>query len=70
MVIYPTTLRLKGHLNTMNINILATCGCLRFYKSILSGVIVIGDMEHVMPLPSKGHISVWKDNDLKFIDPW
>ena len=27
------------------------------------------DMEYLIKSPSKGHISVWKDNDLKYIDP-
>ena len=45
------------------------CRCYIYLEFDWSGVILTDDMEHFIPLPSKGQISLWIDNDLMFIKP-
>ena len=63
VAIYLTRLHLMGHLNTTDIQILTMCGSLRYLQVNWLGVILRDDMEHVLTLPSKEHVSVWTDND-------
>ena len=58
------------NLDAMNIQILATYGCAGYLKIEWSGVLLTDDMGHIIPLPLRGYISVWTDNDLKFIDQY
>ena len=63
-------LKLKEYVKTTYIHILTTCTCLRYLQVDWSEILLTDDMNHVIHLPSKVHISVWTDNALKCIDHW
>ena len=66
---YPIRLWLTGCLNTVDIHNLVAYRYLRYQQVGWSWVIFVKGMQHVLPLPSKGHISGWINNNLKFINP-
>ena len=64
---YPTRLRPTGYLSINYIQIFMKM--FQIPASRLARILITDDMEHVIKMPSEGHISVWTDNDLKYIDP-
>ena len=62
-------MKLTGYLYIIDIQVIYMCTCFKHLQVGLMGGLLLDDMEHVIRLPSKGQINVWRDNDLIPIDP-